>query len=405
MLRDIDSEMQKRGLRGIVVFGDTTLGNPDLTYVLGGNLARGGCYIKRFGHKPLLVTSNLDLGTARKLGRVQRIETYTQWGIEKLAVKHGRTNAFTHLLATILKKEGIDGKIVLYGRNDLASGVGLVDRLRKLGVKAIGESPPTLLEAARETKSTSELQQLRHVAGKTASVIDSVTNALRNLKRTRGRLYVKGERATIGVLKKLIAKELATRDLVAPEGTIFAIGASGADPHNQGDPNDAIREGKLIVFDIFPQSESGYWADLTRSFVVGRADRKTRHMFNAVYEAQTESLDFLKEGVSGHDAMEKACQVVEKWGYRTVREIFNGKSKEVPSGFTHSLGHGVGLTIGERPYLAFLSKEPLKAGQVVTVEPGVYVPRYGGVRIEDTVVVTKHGANSLASVEKELELV
>jgi Xaa-Pro aminopeptidase len=404
MLQDIDIEMEKRGLAGIVVFGDTTLANPDLTYVVGGNLVRGGCFIKRFRHKPLLVTSNLDIETARKLGRVRRIETYTEWGIEKLAVRYGRANAFTRMLATVLRKEGVFGNVVLFGRNDLASGLGLVDKLRKLGVKAIGESPPTLLEVARETKSSDELRHLRHVAKKTAKVVDSVMDALRTLKRKRGQLYLEGDRATVGAVKKFIGREFATQGLIAPEGTIFAIGASGADPHNQGKPADRIREGKPIVFDIFPQSESGYWSDLTRSFVLGRADKKTRHMFRAVYEAQTESLDFIREGVSGQDAMEQACQVMEKWGYRTVREIFSGKSKEVPSGFTHSLGHGVGLTIGERPYLGFLSKEPLKAGQVVTVEPGAYVPRFGGVRIEDTVVVTKRGARSLATVRKELEL-
>jgi len=78
--------------------------------------------------------------------------------------------------------------------------------------------------------------------------------------------------------------------------------------------------------------------------------------------------------------MDRACRVIEQRGYRTVREIFQGKAKGIPSGFTHSLGHGVGLTIGERPYLTFLSKDPLRKSQVVTVEPGVYLPRYGGVR-------------------------
>jgi Xaa-Pro aminopeptidase len=96
--------------------------------------------------------------------------------------------------------------------------------------------------------------------------------------------------------------------------------------------------------------------------------------------------------------------MIEQAGYRTVREIYKGKSKSLASGFSHSLGHGVGLTIGERPFLSFLSKDLLKSGQVVTVEPGVYLPRYGGVRIEDTVVITPQGIDNLASVDKELEL-
>ena len=255
MLNDIDEEMLKRNLRGIVVFGDTTLGNPDLTYVVGGNLARGGYYIKRFNHEPLLVTSNLDLGTARKLHRVKRISTFTEWGLEKLTRKHGRANAFPFLLSTILRKEGIQGKVALYGRNDLALGVRLVDQLRKLGVKVTGESSPSVLEAARETKSRVEIEELQRVASKTAKVVNSALDVLRNMKRKRGRLHLGNRPATVGAVKKLIARELAMVNLVAPEGTIFAIGASGADPHNAGNPGDPIKDGRLVVFDIFPQAE------------------------------------------------------------------------------------------------------------------------------------------------------
>ena len=102
--------------------------------------------------------------------------------------------------------------------------------------------------------------------------------------------------------------------------------------------------------------------------------------------------------------MLEACRAIEHAGYRTIREVFEGKSKSLPSGFSHSLGHGVGLTIGETPYLSFLSKDPLKRAQVVTVEPGIYLPRYGGVRIEDTVAITSKGVENLTSVDKELEL-
>ena len=157
VLKNIDEEMRKRSLDGAIVFGDTTLGNPDLTYVVGGNLARGGYYIKRLNHEPMLVTSTMDIGTARNLGRVKRTSTYTEWGFEKLAQKHGRANASPYLLSRILKTEGINGKIALYGRNDIASGVRLVDQLRKLGFNVIGESSPTLLESARETKSAKEI--------------------------------------------------------------------------------------------------------------------------------------------------------------------------------------------------------------------------------------------------------
>jgi Xaa-Pro aminopeptidase len=404
MLSDLDEHMAKRKLQGIVVYGDTTLGNPDLTYLVGGNLARGGVLVKRLRHEPLLVTSNLDIGTARRLGRVRRIETSTEWGLEKIAAKYGRENSQQRLIKSILRSEGIDGKVSIYGRNDLALGVRLVDELRKLGVRVVGEASPTVLESARETKSATELASIRDVGAKTARVVQAILRSLGNMKRKRAHLYLDRTRATVGLVKRLISSKLAEEDLVAPEGTIFAIGPSGADPHNAGNPPDPIKEGRLIVFDIFPQGATGYWFDLTRTFVIGRAEGKAKRLFETVAEAQNASLDFLKDGVAGESAMLKACQVIEHRGYRTVREVFEGKTRSISSGFNHGLGHGVGLTIGERPYLSFLNKDPLKSRQVLTVEPGIYLPGYGGVRIEDTVAIKSSGIETLASVDKQLEL-
>jgi Xaa-Pro aminopeptidase len=404
MLNDLDGIMEERNLQAVVVLGDTTLGNPDLTYVAGGQLGRGGIYVKRLGHDPLLVTSNLDIGTARRLRQIKRIHTFTELGLEKLAAQHGRENSQQYLIASILRSEGVRGLVSMYGRNDLSSGIRLADELRKLGVNVVGERSPTVLECARETKSREEIKNVRDIGTRTARVVEAVLRILKDAKRKRGRLYLGRRVATVGSVKKLISSRLTQEDLVAPEGTIFAIGASGADPHNSGIPSDRIKEGRPIVFDIFPQSGAGYWFDLTRTFTVGKADAKTKRLFETVSEAQQTAMDFLREGVTGEAAMMKACAVIEEAGYRTIRDVYEGKSKSIASGFNHSLGHGVGLTIGERPYLSFLSRDSLKSGQIVTVEPGIYLPRYGGVRIEDTVAITRRGIDNLASVDRQLEL-
>jgi Xaa-Pro aminopeptidase len=340
---------------------------------------------------------------------VRRITTFTELGFERIAAKFGSSNlyparAYPSLLISLLRREGIVGKIGIYGRNDLSSSIQLVDELRRLGLMVSGEKSPTVLESVRETKSPREIDELRRVGTQTSRVVRSIIETLRNMNRKRGRLYFGRRLATIDVLKRRISQDLAAENLTTPEGTIFAIGASGADPHNAGNPRDRIKVGRLIVFDIFPQGETGYWFDLTRSFILGRADRRAKKMFDAVLEAQNSSLDFLREGVTGEEVMERACHAIEQGGFRTVREIYEGRARSVSSGFNHSLGHGVGLTIGERPYLSFLSKTPLRAGHVVTVEPGVYLPRYGGVRIEDTVLVTSKGVENLARVDKELEI-
>jgi len=404
LLSDIDVEMKRRGIDGLVVLGDTTLGNPDLTYVVGGSLPRGGIYLKRVGQEPLLLTSNLDIHTARRCGRVKKIMTYSDYDYEKLMAQHGRAEAYPRFLQKLLGGLGIKGKVIVAGRNDLAWGIHLASRLRSLGTEIEGEAAPTILEYARETKSTDEINEIRGVGRKTAHVVNSIVDILSNVKRRRGHLWIGTKRATVGLVKQEIGTLLASENLTAPEGTIFAAGGSSADPHNRGNPSDELAEGKLIVFDIFPQSDSGYWYDLTRSFTIGRADKKIRHMFDSVREAQEASLEILQEGLPADEAMSRACDVIEANEFRTVREVYEGKTREIQSGFSHSLGHGVGLTIGERPYLAFQSKDPLRSGQVVTVEPGVYVPRVGGVRIEDTVTITKQGCRILADVQKMLEI-
>ncbi len=190
MLKNLDREMAKRDLHGIVVYGDTTLGNPDLAYVTGGNLARGGIYIKRLNHEPLLLTSGLDVGTARRLGKVKRIKTFTEWGLESLTAKYKRENAYPRLITSILKSEGINGNVTISGRNDLASGIYLVDELRKLGARIVGEISPTVLESARETKSHTEIDEIRRVGKRTAEIVGSVLKSLRNMRRKRGRLYL-----------------------------------------------------------------------------------------------------------------------------------------------------------------------------------------------------------------------
>jgi len=403
LLKDIDSEMKRKAIEAIIVLGDTTLANPDLAYAVGRSLARGGIYFKRVSSEPLLLTSLLDVHNARK-GRVKTVSTFTDYGYEKLIVEHGQAEAYPRLILKVLTQLGVAGKVVIAGRNDLAWGTHLIDRLRTLGVSVSGESSPTILEVARGTKSTDEIHEIREVGNKTTKVVDKVLDKLKSAKHKRGHLLLGGEVATVGAMKRIISTQLAIEELTAPEGTIFAIGASSADPHNSGVPAAEIKERKLIVFDIFPQSESGYWFDLTRTFVVGRADRRSRVLYNAVQAAQDAALNVLREGLPAQSAMSEACDVIEKHGFRTVRDIYNGKAQKISSGFIHSLGHGVGLTIGERPYLSLQSKDSLKTGNVVTVEPGVYIPKFGGVRIEDTVHITAKGCETLSNTRKEFEL-
>ncbi|MGA2239672.1 MAG: M24 family metallopeptidase, partial [Candidatus Bathyarchaeia archaeon] len=148
----------------------------------------------------------------------------------------------------------------------------------------------------------------------------------------------------------------------------------------------------------------GYWFDLTRTYVVGKPLPKVKKMFDAVRQVQTRMLDSTREGTQASKMMNLACDLFERRRFKTIRAVLRGDKDAMRVGFIHSLGHGVGLTIGERPQLSLFSDETLRRGHVVTVEPGLYEPGLGGVRIEDTVVITKRGIDNLTPLEKELRI-
>lgn len=161
--------------------------------------------------------------------------------------------------------------------------------------------------------------------------------------------------------------------------TIVASGASSAFPHG-GCTAREIRQGDLVVVDIGATYQY-YCADMTRTFVAGKASAKQKRIYNVVREAQEDAFKTIKADVPVSDVNAAARQKIEAAGLGEF--------------FVHRLGHGVGLEVHEPPSLSQTSKETLAAGNVVTVEPGIYLPSYGGVRIEDTVLVQKNAAEKL----------
>ncbi len=376
MIKDLDVEMEKRNVGSIIVFGDSTVGNADLRYVAGTSLPRGGIFLKRGSNDPTLIVSNIDVGSARQ-GKVRNIKTYSDFGYERIASKYDRDEARIRFYEKIIKDEGLHGPMILAGRNDVSNTLHMIDALRRKGVKITGEKSPTIIETARETKDRWEIERLRVLGKKTIRVVE---DTLRFLRRS-----------------------LSEQNLVAPEDTIFAPGRRSSDPHYRGEDEDVVRAGEPIVFDIFPSEPDGYWHDCTRTYLFGPAPRKVKEMYDAVLEVQTSALDMVKEQVPCKEMMASACKIFERKGYPTARQLVKGNKEARTRGFMHGLGHGVGLTIGERPYLSLYGKDHLRKGSVVTIEPGLYEPKWGGVRIEDIVVVGSPSEN-ITPLSKDIEL-
>jgi Xaa-Pro aminopeptidase len=210
----------------------------------------------------------------------------------------------------------------------------------------------------------------------------------------------RGETLTSERLRGEIDVELLRRGCAA-DGTIVAGGPQGADPHERG--HGPLKAGESIIVDIFPVDLSTrYYSDMTRTFVKGEPNDGLQEMYDAVLESQEAALSMVKAGVSGKDIHNKVAEVLHVAGYKTnVHDQEEGKP--LTEGFFHGTGHGVGLEIHEAPRVS-LADDTLIPGDVISVEPGVYDPEIGGVRIEDLVVVTEGGHRNLTAFPKRFRV-
>ncbi|HID16694.1 TPA: aminopeptidase P family protein [Candidatus Bathyarchaeota archaeon] len=399
MLQDMDGEMRRRGLDALIVIGDGTYNNPELYYVVGAHVPRGGIYLKKAFEPPLLLVNSMDLSEAKR-GRVKEVKAFSDYGYERLLKAHGAGKALPLLLKKVFKERGVSGRIALAGRSELSKGLRLADELKALGYRVVGEARPTLLESLMETKEPKELRRIKAVAEKAAKVVEETIDFLSGLKPRGKFLFRGGRKVTVGDVKRRARLLLSEEGLVPSEGLIFSVGPKSARPHYQGEDRDPLAPNRPIIFDLFPREPGGYFADITRTFVVGKAPRRVKAIHQAVLEAQRVAAERLRPGAKAKDVAGAVCGFFEKLGYPTVRS-----APKAMRGFIHALGHGVGLTIGDRPALSPFSQDEIKVGNVVTIEPGLYFPRVGGVRVEDTVSVTKAGPKTLTKLTRELEII
>ena len=181
------------------------------------------------------------------------------------------------------------------------------------------------------------------------------------------------------------------------DSTIAACGSQSAEPHNRG--MGPIFANKTIIIDIFPRiKQSGYWGDISRTVVKGKAPGIVKKAYKAVSAACEYAKTLIKPGAVPAEIHNAAKELMEKRGFKT------GRKNEHNFGFFHGLGHSLGLEIHETPAFNPRTFEPLKGGEVITVEPGLYYPEWGGVRLEDVITVTKDGCNCLTQMENILEI-
>jgi Xaa-Pro aminopeptidase len=395
MKSDLDALMQARNLDAILVFG-TAEHNPPMYYFVGGGHVSGALLIKKVGAEPVLFYNDMEREEAAKSGL--KMVSYSEYPwTDFLSQANSDIQMGTALrFREILSDHGLSaGRAAVFGRVEFSSVFGLVTNLAKLmpEVEFVGEgaADSTLLRAM-ETKDDVEVARIRQMGAVTTTVVRMVQDYLtsREVREDEVLLKEDGTPLTIGDVKRKIALWLAERGAVDSEGVIFAIGRDAGFPHSVGDPADLMTLGRTIVFDIFPAEKGGgYFYDFTRTWSLGYATAEAQAMYEQVWEIYNQVVENLDLNASFVDYQRMTCEYFESKGHKSQLN-----TKAPLDGYVHSLGHGVGLNIHERP-ASGLTAGPdniLKPGVVVTIEPGLYYPDKGmGVRIEDTYWVQPDG--------------
>jgi Xaa-Pro aminopeptidase len=366
-------------------------------YHLSGFLAPDPVICLRVAGKVYLAVSSMEYGRAQREAWVDEVLSFDELGFVQLARElqsGGRALAAT--AAGLLEKLGAATSPVAVPPS---LGVLYADELRARGLTVLPDVK--LFADLRRAKTEEEISYIERTQRAVESACARAVGILEEANVWEdGTLLYGGEVLTSERLRSEIDVELLRRGYGA-DGTITASGTQAADPHERG--HGPLRAGESIILDIFPVDKaSRYYADMTRTFVKGEPISELQRMYDTVLEGQDAALSMIRAGVNGRDVHKKVSDILHQAGYKTL--VHDQKPGEpLQEGFIHGTGHGVGLEIHEAPRVS-IADEELIPGDVVTVEPGLYNPEVGGVRIEDLVVVTENGCRNLTNFPKEFRL-
>ncbi len=357
----------------------------DMLYAVGIFVPDPFIYFELRGKK-YVVMSDLEFDRAKKQATVDRVLPLSRYltALKRAGVKEPRLRDVLNRLLREFRVRTVEVPMNF--------PLGLAKKLR--GVRIRVKPDPFFPE--RETKTTAEIRKLGDALRLSERGMDAAIRLLRSSRIGRGGyLYRNGRKLTAGQVQGAINSAIASLGGTAAY-TIVACGNQGCDPHDSG--HGPLKAHQPIIIDIFPRdTRTGYWGDITRTVVRGRASEKIKRMYALVGQAQELAFGKLRAGVNGRDIHEAIQTLFKRSGFPTGRK--NGRMQ----GFFHGTGHGLGLEIHEPPRVSAVNAN-LCAGHVVTVEPGLYYPGVGGVRLEDVAVISDRGARILTRYAKQLEI-
>ncbi|MBX3038857.1 MAG: aminopeptidase P family protein [Anaerolineales bacterium] len=395
MKSDLDSLMQARNLDAFVIFGNAEH-NPPMYYMTGGGHVSHATIIKKHGEDAVYFYNDMERDEAAKSGL--KLIPYSKYDYNQILKKANWNLLLASAMRYKLMFEEVGvtkGNVGIYGTYDVSTVFGALTHLKELlpSLNFVGEArDDSLFLRAMETKDKDEVERIRKMGKITTTVVDKVREYLTSCDVNQDEVLLKedGTPLTVGDVHSKIRLWVSEQGAELPSGFIFAIGRDAGVPHSAGNPNDLMKLGQTIVFDIYPaEAGGGYYYDFTRTWSLGYTTPEAQELFDQVKEIYDTLNDNFDLNVPFKDYNKMTCDFFDSKGHQTPLN-----TKSPIEGYVHSLGHGVGLNIHERPFSSPTSSDDqrLAPGVIVTSEPGLYYPEKGmGFRIEDTLWVRPDG--------------
>ena len=342
------------------------------------------------GTKRITVQSALEFGRIKKANTFDAVLPLETWR-DRAAARHpAHPPGPAEIIAELARAYRLRGFRVA---DDFPAA--LFVKLRNLGLTLELAHGPLFPE--REIKSAAEAAAIRE-GNRLSSVGFATAEKILRAARVRGRTLIHDRRPLTSERLRFAIESAIMAEGGQANGTTIVVGGDQAcDPHERG--SGPLRPHELIILDIFPRvTKTGYFGDMTRTYLRGRASDAQRKLVATVREAQLAALKKIRTGVDGRDVHQSVVDTFAAAGYETRRTASGSV------GFFHGTGHGLGLAVHEMPRLGGSVSMPLKKGAVVTVEPGLYYPGLGGCRIEDVVQVTDRTPKLLSRHSYDWEL-
>lgn len=359
----------------------------DFTYASGFPVETG-LYIRFGDGDDVLVASPLEIDRARVQSKARTKLGFAESGFEE----HGAFASWPRLAAKMLREKGLEE-----ARVSPRLQAAYLEELRATGLAV--EIDRDLFRAERRHKSPEEAAFIRAAQRAGEAAVVEVVRELARAEIKDGVLWLEDRPLTSERLYARAQLLLGEMGFTCPD-MIVAGSPECAMPHYRG--QGPIRAGAPVIIDIFPLGrDNHYYGDITRTVVVGEIPEDIRRMHAATLQALEAGIESIRAGVLGKDVHNTVCEILVDRGYGTTTKGFEGS--EGVAKMNHSTGHGVGLDVHEEPSLRGPSQDLLMEGDVVTVEPGLYLLGLGGVRIEDTGMVTKDGFENFTTITRSLE--